>query len=82
MPEKITNLSDQGVGAYPLERPLRLLHDCGEGLYGVEELDVQALHLTRDVLRHYLEAVEASRLLKFNFRASKLGFLMAIKIVY
>ena len=43
-----------------LERPLCLLHDCGEGLYGVEELVVQALHLTRDVLRHYLEAVEAS----------------------
>ena len=91
------------VGVDSLERPLRLLHDCGEGLYGVEELVVQALHLTRDVLRHYLEAVEASRLLNLDlynitimmmlginlcklnfihFTASKLGFLMAIKIVY
>ena len=103
LPDKMPN-PHQPLGAGcvvrvdSLERPLRLLHDCGEGLYGVEELDVQALHLTRDVLRHYLEAVEASRLLnldlynvttmlginlcKFNFRASKLGFLMAIKIVY
>ena len=57
-----------------LERPLRLLHDWREGLYGIEELvplvpildvagvDVEALHFTRDVLRHYLEAVKASRL--------------------
>ena len=57
-----------------LERPLRLLHDCGEGLYGSKELipllpvldvagvDVEALHLTEDVLHHYLEAVEASHL--------------------
>ena len=62
------------VGVDSLERPLRLLHDWREGLYGVEELvplvpildvagvDVEALHFTRDVLRHYLEAVKASRL--------------------
>ena len=60
MPEKITNLSDQGVGAYPLERPLRLLHDFEDGE------DVEALHLTADALHHYPEAIEASRLWNQN----------------
>ena len=49
---------------------LYLLHDWRDGLYGIEELvpllpvldgvNVEALHLTEDVLHHYLEAVEAS----------------------
>lgn len=60
MPEKITNLSDQGVGAYPLERPLGLLHDFEDGE------DVEALHLTVDALHHYPEAIEASRLWNQN----------------
>ena len=58
------------VGIDSLERPLYLLHDWRDGLYGIEELvpllpvldgvNVEALHLTEDVLHHYLEAVEAS----------------------
>ena len=68
------------------ERPLLLLQDCGEGLYGVEELvpvltvldvadvDVEALYLTEDV--HYLEAVEASSLWNIDLYNNKVTMIL------